>query len=598
MFRVISVWIGLFVVLTLAALHPAAAQDRHAFVVGIDTYTELTHLQRARNDATAIGEAFTRAGFRTELVLDPDERTMLSALSTFAAGLNPGDEVAFFFAGHGVEIDGRNYLLPADIPLVGPGQELIVSRQAVPVSDVIASFNARGVRLSLLILDACRDNPFEAQGTRSLGRNRGLGDEIPPEGTFILFSAGAGQSALDGLSRDDPDPNSVFTRVLAPRITEPGLSLRDMVLDVRSEVRRLGRSVGHDQFPAVYDQLDGSFTFIPAAPGSGGGNTPLAPQAAAPAVVSGDPCVSAMPVWQAVATSENEGILQGFASTYTQTCPPLAMLALAEIESLATYGDVAMLAERDVFEGGPTPEQFDGLRGLAEAGDPTAQTNLGVRYELGQGVPQDFAEAVRWYRRAAEQGFARAQTNLGYMYDEGRGVPQDWNAAREWYFAAAAQDDVRAINNIGYLYHQGRGVPQNFAEAMRAYRYAADRGFARAQTNVGSLYDAGQGVPQDFAEAARWYRLAAEQGLAVAQTSLGYLYDEGLGVPQDWAEARRWYEAAAAQGYARAQSNLGYMYHVGRGVPRNRDEAIRLYRLAAEQGYGQAQTNLNVILNE
>jgi TPR repeat protein len=592
-----SVLYVMVAVFFVAAIQPATAQDRHAFVVGIDTYTELTQLQRARNDARAINDAFAATGFRTELLLDPDERTLLSSLATFASRLNPGDEVAFFFAGHGVEINGRNYLLPADIPLVGPGQELIVSRQAIPVSDIIAEFNARGVRLSLLILDACRDNPFQSQGTRSLGRTRGLGDEAPPEGTFILFSAGAGQSALDGLSRDDPDPNSVFTRVLAPRLTEPGLPLRDMVLEVRSEVRRLGRSIGFDQFPAVYDQLDGSFTFVPAAAGA-----VAVPQAPATApVVSADPCAGAMPVWQAIVESDNESVLEGFATTYAQTCPPLAILARAEVQALQTFGDPT-LAVREVADTAtppaPTASDFATLRSLAEQGDTRAQTNLALRYELGDGVQQDMAQAVAWYRRAAEQGFARAQTSLGYMYDEGRGVSQNWTEARRWYEAAAAQGDARAQSNLGYMYDAARGVQQNYAEAMRLYRLAADQGFARAQVNVGSMFDGGRGVQQNFSEAVRWYRLGAEQGLPVAQTSLGYMYDEGLGVTQDWAEARRWYEAAANQGFPRAQSNLGFMYHMGRGVEQNREEAIRWYRMAAEQGFAQAQTNLNAILNE
>ena len=75
-----------------------------------------------------------------------------------------------------------------------------------------------------------------------------------------MYSAGAGQAALDRLSEDDPNPNSVFTRALLPRLTEPGLRLRNMVLQVRSEVRQLASRVGHNQFPAVYDQLDGKLS--------------------------------------------------------------------------------------------------------------------------------------------------------------------------------------------------------------------------------------------------------------------------------------------------------------------------------------------------
>jgi uncharacterized caspase-like protein len=111
--------------------------------------------------------------FRTELLLDPDEGTLLRALSSFSATLERGDEVAFFFAGHGVEIGGRNYLLPADIPNVSPGQELVILRQSLPLSDVIDQFAFRGVRLSVLFIDACRDNPFQLEEPVHLAEREG-----------------------------------------------------------------------------------------------------------------------------------------------------------------------------------------------------------------------------------------------------------------------------------------------------------------------------------------------------------------------------------------------------------------------------------------
>ena len=118
------------------------------------------------------------------------------------------------------------------------------------------------------------------------------------------------------------------------------------------------------------------------------------------------------------------------------------------------------------------------LRAKAEQGNANAQVILGLKYDTGEGVPQDDAEAVRWWRLAADQGVAEAQYNLGVRYATGRGVPQD------------------------------------DAEAVRWYRLAADQGFASAQYTLGLMYANGEGVPQDDAEAVRWYRLAADQGVA------------------------------------------------------------------------------------
>ena len=122
---------------------------------------------------------------------------------------------------------------------------------------------------------------------------------------------------------------------------------------------------------------------------------------------------------------------------------------------------------------------LDSLIAAAEQGDGAAQFNLGNMYADGRGVPQNDAEAVRWYRMAAEQGVARAQFNLGYMYAEGHGVPKNDAEAVRWYRMAAEQGVARAQFNLGIRYADGRSVPQNDAEAVRWYRMAAEQGFAR-----------------------------------------------------------------------------------------------------------------------
>ncbi|MXX06074.1 MAG: protein kinase [Gammaproteobacteria bacterium] len=202
-------------------------------------------------------------------------------------------------------------------------------------------------------------------------------------------------------------------------------------------------------------------------------------------------------------------------------------------------------------------DEFAQLVDAARDGDAESQFNMGIKYELGDGVPQDPLEAARWYRLAAEQESRSAQFNLGLLYINGQGVAED------------------------------------ATEAARLFRLAAEQGLARAQTSLGALYESGRGVAEDATEAARWYRLAAEQGNAIAQTSLGLLYQNGRGMAEDAAEAARWYRLAAEQGDAIAQLNLGNLYLDGRGVAEDAVEAARWYGLAAEQGNARAQALLD-----
>ena len=315
-----------------AQLGFASAQSRHALVIGIDTYTSVPTLEKARNDAVSVHEVLSKAGFNSDLVVDADQLQLLRALSDFSSRVRPGDEVIFYFAGHGVEIEGRNYLLPSDIPEALPGGEFLVTSRALALDNVLDILRSRGARVSMLIIDACRDNPFPRQGTRSLGATRGLGRvEAAPEGTFILFSAGNGQTALDRLSDTDPNPNSVFTRILLPRLIEPGLPVHEMSRLVRTEVRQLARTIGHDQFPAVYDQFDGSFELVALRP------KPSHPVVAeAPSVPVQDPCLAIMPIWSILEGSNDIEALRTFSDTYQESCGVLAVLARNRANMLAS----------------------------------------------------------------------------------------------------------------------------------------------------------------------------------------------------------------------------------------------------------------------
>ena len=238
--------------------------------------------------------------------------------------------------------------------------------------------------------------------------------------------------------------------------------------------------------------------------------------------------------------------------------------------------------------------ECDELKRMADRGDAEAQTKLGERYYKGEGVAQDKAGAVKWFRKAAEQGFALAQNYLGVCYYNGEGVAQDKAGAVKWYRKAAEQGLAKAQCNLGGCYYNGEGVAQDKAGAVKWYRKAAEQGFALAQNYLGVCYYNGEGVAQDKAGAVKWFRKAAEQGDAFAQVHLGVCYANGKGVGQDKPEAVKWFRKAAEQGVAEAQVNLGFCYENGEGVEQDKAEAVKWFRKAAEQGDAFAQYNLGV----
>lgn len=189
----------------------------------------------------------------------------------------------------------------------------------------------------------------------------------------------------------------------------------------------------------------------------------------------------------------------------------------------------------------------------AEQGDAKAQADLARLYYQGEGVPQNYAEAFDWYRKAADRGSAKAQYRVGFMYDWGKGVQQDYTQAVSWSRKAADQGYANAQYVLGWNYYYGKGVPQDYCEAARWYRKAADQGYAEAQSYLGYMYVHAEGVPQDYTEGVGWYRKAADQGHARAESALGYAYSIGAGVPLDYVQSARWYRRAAGQGddYAR-----------------------------------------------
>jgi len=232
------------------------------------------------------------------------------------------------------------------------------------------------------------------------------------------------------------------------------------------------------------------------------------------------------------------------------------MAALIGFFGWIAYGDAAGTNNAAPTNNAPN---INALLEQAGNGDATAQCELGYCYYHGNGVEQNYTNALMWFRKSAEQGNPVAQRRLGLSYERGYGIQPDDTNAINWCRKSAEQGDADAQSRLGFYYYYGKGVAQDYVEAARWYRNAANQGNAIAQTWLARCYRLGEGVPQNHTRAVMWYRKAAEQGDELAQFDLGFCYEHGNGVRQDHSEAVKWYTLAAEQGNKQAQYLLKEM---------------------------------------
>ena len=415
-----------------AALLPACADGRRvALVIGNSRYANVPALTNPANDAKLIGATLALKQIGFILIgggpqLDLDKAGFDRAVRAFGQALQGADIALFYYAGHGMQVSGTNWLVPVDAKLTRPQDLEFVMTDA---EAVLRQMEGAGTRLNVVILDACRDNPFAAGSARGIGH--GLAQMQAPEGTLISYATQPGAEAEDGDGKDSP-----YTTALSEAIQQPGLDIFQMFNRVGVQVKR---ATGGRQVPWVSNSpIEGQFYF--AGPGA---------QAAATQVAAAQPAT-----------------------------PP---------RDAAGGGDYEK--GKAAYEAKDYAEALRWLRPAAEHGSAAAQDKLGQMYRHGWGVPQDYAEALRWYRKSAEQGNSEGENNLGYMYQQGWGVARDYTEAAAWYRKSAARNNAFAQNNLGVLYRNGWGVPKDVAEARRWFKLSADQGHKPAELNLTTLGD-------------------------------------------------------------------------------------------------------------
>ena len=243
---------------------PAAAQKRAALVVGNSAYTHSAALPNPVNDAGDMAAALKELGFEVILGLDLDKRSFDRSVRDFTRVLTDAEAAIFFYAGHGLQVAGRNYLVPIDAELKN---ERDLDFEAVGLDFIMRQMELeREGKTNIVFLDACRDNPLarnlaRSMGTRSASIGRGLAQVQTGVGTFIAYSTQPGNVALDGSGRNSP-----FTTALAKGVKEPGRNLTGVMIEVRKEVLA---STNGKQVPWDHSALTGDFYFhLASAPGT------------------------------------------------------------------------------------------------------------------------------------------------------------------------------------------------------------------------------------------------------------------------------------------------------------------------------------------
>jgi hypothetical protein len=498
----------------------AHAEKRVALVIGNSAYRAVPALPNPTSDARLMSDTLLSLGFFMVgggAQLDLDKAGFDSALQEFGHQLAGADVALLYYAGHGVETHGLNYLVPVDAHPLDEGDIFV---QAIGTAGILDQMEKSGTRINLVLLDACRDNPFRDHGTRS--KAGGLAQMQAPPGTLISFATQPRSVSLDG-----EDGHSPYAKALAETMQRPGYGLFKTFNEVGLAVEK---ATGGSQLPWVSSSpISGNFYFA-------GKPAPAA------TIQAADPSGTPASVVEARLSPPDDNLRRDLITD----CDRLAGMP---------------------YDTGHAPSlpgvEIDDINVAAAAkacNDAIAQYPDVARFTFEAGrvatARKDYAEARRLYDKAAAAGYAMAMNNIGALYEGGSGVPKNYTEAARWYGKAVAAGEPIAMVDLGWQYEHGHGVAKDLAEARRLYEAAANAGVPAGMNNLGLLYLGGIGVPRDYAQARKLF----EQGVALGDPSnmndLGVIYNAGNGVPRNPKIARQWFEKAAALGNPEAKQNL------------------------------------------
>jgi Caspase domain/Putative peptidoglycan binding domain len=383
----------------LVSANVAKADKRVAFVVGNGAYKNVAALPNPAVDAKSMAKLLRNVGFDVVEGANLTRDKMTEKLLDFGKKAEGADVALFFYAGHGIAVNGTNYLLPVDADLKS---EMDVKLGAAINVDLTLDQTMGDAKVKLVFLDACRDNPFaakirSAKATRSVSVASGLAEMKSGEGTLIAFATGPGQTALDG----EAGTNSPFTRALMANIATPGVEIQQAMTKVRAQVNE---ETNKNQLPWGHTNLIGTVYLNPAP--AAAGSTVEAPNT--PAAVAGPASEVELEFWRSIKDSNKPEELNAYLTNYPNGT--FKSIALTRIASLQ---DGPSNTTRNLTTGsGIDPQTF------SEDASQTTEDQLGLDRNQRRDVQ----------RRLTSLGF---DTKASGKFDEAtRTVITRWQAAR------------------------------------------------------------------------------------------------------------------------------------------------------------------------
>jgi uncharacterized caspase-like protein len=535
---------------------PADAGVRLALVLGNAKYEAVPALDNPSNDAADLAQALRRVGFEVIEQRDANREAMAKAVRDFSQRLRGADVALFFYAGHGLQMNGENYLLPVDARIETAAD---VRFNTINLSDIQQEMEGSG-RANIIILDACRNNPFTEKLSRG-GRGattRGLGRiDATGEGSLIVYSTQPNNVALDGAGRNSP-----FTEALLKYVGTPGLEVRQMISKVRGDVLQ---ATDRRQTPWDSSSLVGD-VYLAGAPAMAASptqpptvqNTAPAPAPAPVAALAPPPAPPAQNIARAGAIPEIVGECDRL------TMPPDQSSAATPAIAVKTDWNRAVVACEAAVKAEPNEPHFNFALGkayfyarnyfgaahqLTIAADtlPEAQNALGYLFAKGLGVVKNEQKAFELYSKAAAAGSGIAMQSLSGCYIDGMYVKQDFGKALDWLEKAVEAGNADALQGIGNMYFNGQGVPKDYVMAAQYFQQAADLNNGYALRFLANMYEVGLLGPSN-PEKAGALRLRAEQ-----------VDPDASRVPESVAFFRR--VAAANQGQRQVRSTRRYVVY-------------------------------------
>ena len=384
----------------------AAPGRRVALVVGNDDYTGQSRLYNAVNDARAVAAALGEegVGFSVTTLEDATRAELTSALASFTGSLREDDVALFYFAGHGVQVDGVNYLLPVDH--AGQTEEAVRldALSAASVEEML-----RPARVAMLVFDACRNNPY-----RGVRGGTGLAP-MEARGTLIAYAAGAGEVAADAAAPGVA--NGLFTSKFVEALEEPGLTASALFMRVRQEVVSASNE---EQWPAVYNDLLSDFVFRGAASAGVAPSTGGSPSVGSDGVLSPVRAQQETVFWQSIQDSADAADFEAYLEQFpTGTFAPLARNRLAALRASA--------APRPGPTGAPRPGSPEVATAAAAAPRPAAAVSPTAAAEAALGLDREARRRIQ--RGLAEAGFDPGPAD-GSFGVATRAAIRGWQASR------------------------------------------------------------------------------------------------------------------------------------------------------------------------